>query len=172
MFIEKFDSTPGVADRESLIVKFGGGANLAGIGFDGQLLITEYGPIAASLSLSAGSIGVPLGPVTLFEAGALILFNEQVPELPDNPLRLLDPPESDEGSFDLTAIIDRTRLDETMLANARDFIADNEQARRWDKIQSRRGNHLSCSQSMPHLERVASIAKHSTPRSRSVPTWI
>ena len=100
---------------------------MAGVGFDGQLLITEYGPIAASLSLSAGSVGVPLGPVTLFEAGALILFNEEVPELPENPLRLLDPPQSDEGSFDLTAIIDRTRLDETMLANARDFIADNKQ---------------------------------------------
>ena len=64
LLIEKFDATPDSQDRESLIVKFEGGASLAGVGFDGQLLITEYGPIAASLSLSAGSVGVPLGPVT------------------------------------------------------------------------------------------------------------
>ncbi len=125
--IEKFDATPDIQDRESIIVKFEGGASLAGVGFDGQLLITEYGPIAASLSLSAGSVGVPLGPVTLFEAGALILFNEEVPELPENPLRLLDPPTGDDDDFNLRTIIDPTQLNQTMLLNARGFIAENKQ---------------------------------------------
>ncbi|MCO6042735.1 Ig-like domain-containing protein [Aeoliella sp. ICT_H6.2] len=126
LLIEKFDPTPSSAsDRDAVIVRFEGGAEFAGMGLEGQLLFTEYGPIAAGMSVAVGQTGLPLGPVTLFEAGALILFNEEPKPLPDNPLDLIEPGASE--TFSLAPLFDGESLQTLMVQNAREFIIENRQ---------------------------------------------
>ena len=113
--LESFDPTPlDDSDANSIIVRVNAEIALAGIGVTGQLLLTEYGPIAAGLSAEFGETGIPLGPVALYEAGVFVAFNESVPDLPercatvegqeicqDDPLALIEPNEG-ENAFDLS----------------------------------------------------------------------
>ena len=133
--LESFDPTPcgpddpvdacDADDANSIIIRVSADVQVGCIGIGGQFLITEYGPIAAGLSGSFGETGIPLGPVVLYEAGAMLLFNESVPDLPLNdPLRLIEPGDGGGNEFDLS----RFRRDgeaallEEMNQNARDYI--------------------------------------------------
>ena len=129
LFLENFDPTPDILDDpNSIILRIDAGVNLAGIGVSGKLLITEYGPIAAGLSASFGQSGLLLGPVALYEANALVLFNEDVPDLPLNdPLRLIEPGDGSGNEFDLSRFRrdNQAALELEMIANAQQFIVDN-----------------------------------------------
>ena len=108
----------------------------------GELLLTEFGPIAAGLSASFGDLGLPLGPVSLYEAGVFVAFNEQVPDLPErcgtvngqevcqgDPLALIEPGDGAGNAFDLSRFR-RDNQDQLLLQmeqNARNFIQLNRQ---------------------------------------------
>jgi Ca2+-binding RTX toxin-like protein len=139
--MESFDPTPTIdSDPNSIIIRVDADVELAGIGVRGELLITEYGPIAAGLNASFGEFGLPLGPVALYEAGVFVAFNEDVADLPErcgnvaglqvcqpDPLALIDAGDPADNEFDLSRFRrgSQAELLAQMEDNARDFIRIN-----------------------------------------------
>lgn len=143
--LESFDpneaSTP--ADQRqpnSILVRVSADVSFAGIDLAGDFLITEYGPIAMGLEFASEAGLAPLGPVTMFSAGAFVAFNEPIPDLPEqcsvngsnqevcfpDPIALIKPTDPDSNAFDLTRFDkDKTALIADAEENARRFIREN-----------------------------------------------
>ena len=118
-----FDVPEESNSQSSLVSRVSGSFQVAGFGGGIDLVFTEYGPIAASVSVDVGDQGFPIGTtgVSIFGGNGRILFNETPRDLPADPDCLLtedpeicdDPGNTDD--FDLRDLAGPFSLDDPFI---------------------------------------------------------